>query len=66
MDIRRDLNPAVQLRCQAWSAELPLGILTNREGLALYDCRLESDKSDGPATARLAFFTCEEHADLEI
>ncbi|MBA3390200.1 MAG: restriction endonuclease subunit M, partial [Rubrobacter sp.] len=46
VDLADDVNPAVQLRRYAWSAKLPLSILTDFEELAVYDCRLEPDKDD--------------------
>ncbi len=58
-----DLAPAVQLRRYAWSAKLPLSILTDFEELAVYDCRYEPAKQDKPATARLDFITYDQYAD---
>ncbi len=63
VDIAGDVNPAVQLRRYAWSAKLPLSLLTDFEELAVYDCRFEPDKDDTPATARLDFFTFGQYAD---
>jgi hypothetical protein len=34
----KDVAPAVQLRRYAWSANLPLSILTDFEEFAVYDC----------------------------
>ncbi len=44
VDIAGDLAPAVQLRRYAWSAKLPLSILTDFEEFAVYDCRYEPVK----------------------
>ena len=63
VDIAGDVNPAVQLRRYAWSAKLPLSILTDFEEFAVYDCRFEPVKEDKPATARLNFITYDEYAD---
>jgi hypothetical protein len=57
VDIAGDVNPAVQLRRYAWSAKLPLSILTNFVEFATYDCRFEPRKDDRPTTARLELFT---------
>ncbi len=38
VDITCDIHPAYQLRRYAWSARLPLSILTNFEEFAVYDC----------------------------
>ena len=63
VDIAGDLAPAVQLRRYAWSARLPLSILTDFEEFAVYDCRYEPAKEDKPATARLEFITFDQYAD---
>ena len=46
VDIAGDLTPAVQLRRYAWSAKLPLSLLTDFEELAVHDCRFEQMKED--------------------
>jgi hypothetical protein len=63
IDSPDDVSPAFQLRRYAWSAKLPLSVLTNFEELATYDCRYEPKKGDSPATARLAFMFYEEYPD---
>ena len=40
VDIKNDPDPAYQLRRYAWSAKLPLSILTDFEEFAVYDCRI--------------------------
>jgi len=37
--IKEEISPAFQLRRYAWSAKLPLSILTDFEDFAVYDCR---------------------------
>jgi len=39
VNIKDDPSPAFQLRRYAWSAKLPLSILTDFEEFAVYDCR---------------------------
>jgi len=63
VNIKQDIAPALQLRRYAWSAKLPLSILTDFEEFAVYDCRVRPDKSDSPSTARTMFFTFEEYED---
>ncbi len=63
VNIKHDLAPALQVRRYAWSAKLPLSILTDFEEFAVYDCRVRPDKSDSPSTARTMFFTFEEYED---
>ena len=49
-------DPAFQLRRYAWSAKLPLSILTDFEEFAIYDCRVKPDKEDRAAIARIMYF----------
>ncbi|CAN5738400.1 hypothetical protein BH23ACT11_BH23ACT11_18150 [soil metagenome] len=63
VDIAGDLAPAVQLRRYAWSAKLPLSILTDFEEFAVYDCRYEPVKDDRPANARLDLITFDQYPD---
>lgn len=49
-------EPAFQLRRYAWSAKLPLSILTDFEEFAIYDCRVKPDRDDRAATARILYF----------
>jgi len=56
VDIKADPGPAFQLRRYAWSAKLPLSILTDFEELAVYDCRVRPVKTDKPSKARTLYF----------
>lgn len=55
VNIREDPGPAFQLRRYAWSANLPLSVLTNFDGLALYDCRTRPSPSDAALTSRIFY-----------
>jgi hypothetical protein len=44
VNIEMNIHPAFQLRRYAWSAKLPLGILTDFEEFAVYDCRTKPEK----------------------
>ncbi|MEW6216587.1 MAG: TaqI-like C-terminal specificity domain-containing protein [Candidatus Bipolaricaulota bacterium] len=59
--IKDDAGPAFQLRRYAWSAKLPLSILTNFAELAVYDCRVKPERSDPASTARILCLTCDEY-----
>jgi type I restriction-modification system DNA methylase subunit/predicted type IV restriction endonuclease len=61
VNIRDDVSPAFQLRRYAWSARLPLSILTDFEEFAVYDCRVKPDKADKSSTARTMFFTFQDY-----
>ncbi len=63
VNIWGDIHPAFQLRRYAWSAKLPLSLLTDFEELAVYDGRLEPNKTDKASTARLGFFKYDQYAD---
>jgi hypothetical protein len=63
VDIKTDIGPAFQLRRYAWSAKLPLSILTDFEEFAVYDCRVKPDKSDCAATARVMLLSYTDYID---
>ncbi len=63
VDIKGDIHPAYQLRRYAWSAKLPLSILTDFEELAVYDCRIKPVKTDKASTARVLYMTYSEYLD---
>ncbi len=62
VNIKDDIHPAYQLRRYAWSAKLPLSILTDFEEFAVYDCRVKPDKADKSATARTLYLTYRDYA----
>ncbi len=55
VNIKEDVGPAFQLRRYAWSAKLPLSILTDFQEFAVYDSRTRPDKTDGAAVARTMY-----------
>jgi hypothetical protein len=63
VDIKSQTSPAYQLRRYAWSAKLPLSILTDFEELAIYDCRLRPKPSDKPSIGRVRFYTYTQYLD---
>jgi len=63
VDIKDQTSPAYQLRRYAWSAKLPLSILTNFEELAIYDCRFRPKPNDKPSTGRVRFYTYTQYLD---
>jgi type I restriction-modification system DNA methylase subunit len=63
IDVKHDAHPAYQLRRYAWSAKLPLSILTDFEEFAVYDCRNRPKQTDRAATARIMYLTYKEYAD---
>jgi hypothetical protein len=61
IDIKDDIEPAYQLRRYAWSAKLPLSILTDFEEFAVYDCRIKPTPADKASTARIIYATYAEY-----
>ncbi len=59
--IETDIHPAFQLRRYAWSAKLPLSILTDFEEFAVYDCRLKPDKTDKASVGRVALYSFKDY-----
>ena len=54
INISDDADSAYQLRRYAWSAKLPISILTNFKTLSIYDCRIKPEKSDKASVARIS------------
>ncbi|MBI5297910.1 MAG: Eco57I restriction-modification methylase domain-containing protein [Chloroflexi bacterium] len=63
VNIQDNIHPAYQLRRYAWSAKLPLGILTDFEEFAVYDCRVKPNQSDKASTGRVRMFSFREYAE---
>jgi len=61
--LKGDISPAYQLRRYAWSAKLPLSILTDFEEFAVYDCRQKPKSGDKASVGRVMYFTFEEYLD---
>ena len=61
VNLKDDVSPAFQLRRYAWSAKLPLSILTDFEEFAVYDCRNKPAKSDKPAVGRILYLTYQDY-----
>ncbi len=61
VSVRADVGPAYQLRRYAWSAKLPLSILTDFEELAVYDCLRRPSPADSAAVGRVSYLTFEEY-----
>ena len=63
VNIKGAIHPAYQLRRYAWSAKLPLSILSDFEEFAVYDCRIRPVQTDGAAIARVLYFYYTEYED---
>jgi len=61
VSIKDDISPAYQLRRYAWSAKLPLSILTDFEEFAIYDCCIRPQPTDKTGTGRILYLTYKEY-----
>lgn len=62
VNIKGDPDPAYQLRRYAWTAGLPLSILTNFKEFAVYDCRARRPAhTDKASAARILYRTYDEY-----
>jgi type I restriction-modification system DNA methylase subunit len=57
ISVKDDPAPAFQVRRYAWSAKLPLSIVTDFEEFAVYDCRIKPDQNDRADKARVLYLT---------
>src|SRR5438552_13618279 len=55
--LKDDPDAAYQLRRYAWSAKLPLSILTNFAEFAVYDCRVKPAQTDKASAGRFLYLT---------
>jgi hypothetical protein len=63
VDIGQEISAAFQLRRYAWSAKLPLSILSDFEEFAVYDCRIKPKRTDSATTARVFICRYQEFAE---
>jgi len=63
INIKQDTHPSYQLRRYAWSAKLPLSILTDFEEFAVYDCRVKPFKTDKASNARVMYLKFTDYKD---
>jgi len=61
VDLRGEISPAYQLRRYAWSAKLPLSILSDFEEFAVYDCRIRPKPTDQPGIGRILYLTYKDY-----
>ena len=61
VNIKDAAEPAYQVRRYAYTAKLPLSILTNFEEFAVYDTRIKPGKDDRAGTARIFYCTYDQY-----
>ena len=63
VNIKDDAKAAYQLRRYAWSAKLPLSLLSSFDEFSVYDCRLKPDKNDKAGVGRILYFRYTDYAE---
>ena len=63
VNLKQDPEPAYQLRRYAWSAGLPLSILTDFEEFAVYDCRVRPAHADKASAGRTQYLNYRDYSD---
>jgi type I restriction-modification system DNA methylase subunit/predicted type IV restriction endonuclease len=59
--VKDEVLPAYQVRRYAWSAKLPISILTDFEEFAIYDCNKKPNATDKPSVGRIKYLTFREY-----
>ncbi|MGP1440555.1 MAG: Eco57I restriction-modification methylase domain-containing protein, partial [Treponema sp.] len=61
VNLKADPAPALQVRRYAYTAKMPIAILTDFQELAIYDTRIKPTSKDSASTARIEYLTYEEY-----
>jgi type I restriction-modification system DNA methylase subunit len=61
INLKDDPEPAFQLRRYAWSAKLPLSVLSDFQELVVYDGRVKPSVTDKASVARVLYVPCEQY-----
>jgi len=56
INIETDINPAYQIKRYAWSAKLPISVLTNFEELAIYESNFRPNSKDRASIGRVKYY----------
>jgi len=63
VNIKEDVSPSYQLRRYAWSAKLPLSIVTDFEEFSIFNCQMKPNQNDKVCIGRIAYYTYDEYLD---
>jgi len=63
VNIKEDVSPSYQLRRYAWSAKLPLSVVTDFEEFSVFDCRIKPNPTDKPGVARINYIPFNKYLD---
>ena len=61
VDLKSNPEPALQVRRYAYTAKMPIAILTDFQELAIYDTRIKPSEKDTAATARIEYLIYEQY-----
>ena len=61
VNLKLDPAPALQVRRYAYTAKMPIAILTDFQELAIYDTRIKPTEKDTAGTARIEYLTYEQY-----
>ncbi len=61
VDLKHDPAAAFQLRRYAYSAKLPVSLLTDFEELIVYDCCIKPAMTDKPHIGRMMYYTFQDY-----
>lgn len=63
VDISKNIGSAFQVRRYAWSAKLPISVLTDFEELAIYESKTRPFQKDRASTGRVKFYKFTEYVE---
>ncbi len=63
VNIKEDVSPSYQLRRYAWSAKLPLSVVTDFEEFSVFDCRIKPNPTDKTGVARINYIPFNKYLD---
>jgi adenine-specific DNA-methyltransferase len=63
IDLKKNPEPALQVRRYAYTSKMPIAILTDFQELAIYDTRIKPKANDTAATARIKYLTYQQYVD---
>lgn len=61
VNLKKNPEPAYQLRRYAWSAQLPISILTDFEEFIVYDCTKKPSIKDKSSLGRIKYYTYKDY-----
>jgi type I restriction-modification system DNA methylase subunit len=64
IDVNADKIPAIQVRTYGWHGKLKIGIVTDFEEFAVFDCRVPIQANDNALTARTDYFLYGKYTDI--